>query len=107
MEIASRELNSHMILAPDGDLDYFSIGFLKKDIQKLIQQKAKSVVIDLKKVEYIDSSGFGVIVAACREMNSYNGRLSLMNVRDDIMALMKLATFNTIMNIYKNESDLK
>ena len=106
MEIVSRELKSHRILAPDGDLDYFSVGDLKKVVNKLIQEKVKSVVLDLKKVEYIDSSGFGVIVAACREMNTYSGKLSLMNVRDDIMALMKLATFNTIMTIYKNENEL-
>ncbi len=107
MEIDSRELKSHKILAPNGDIDYFTVGELKKAVFGLIQEKTRSIVIDLKKVEYIDSSGFGMIVTACRAMNDYNGKLGLMNVRDDIMALLKVATFNTIMKIYKSEKELK
>ncbi|MBN1496541.1 MAG: STAS domain-containing protein [Spirochaetes bacterium] len=107
MEIYSREYKSHIILVPNGDIDYFSVGELKNAVFKLIQGKIRSIIIDLKKVEYIDSSGFGLIVAACRAMNDYNGKLGLMNVRDDIMALLKLATFNTIMDIYKSERELK
>jgi anti-sigma B factor antagonist len=107
MEIDSRELKSHKILVPDGDIDYFTVGELKNAVFKLIQEKNKSIIIDLKNVEYIDSSGFGLIVAACRAMNNYHGKMGLMNVRDDIMALLKIATINTIMNIYKSEKDLK
>lgn len=107
MEIYSRDFNLHKLLVPNGDIDYFTVGELKNAVFKLIEEKTKSIVIDLKKVEYIDSSGFGLIVTACRAMNNYNGKLGLMNVRDDIMALLKLATFNTIMDIYKSEKELK
>lgn len=107
MEIYVRDLGVHKIVKLHGDVDYFSASELKNAIFKLINEKAPSIILDLEEVEYMDSSGIGLIVTAHKVMNNYNGMIGLLYVQDDIMSLLKLATVDRILKIYKNISELK
>jgi anti-anti-sigma factor len=107
MDINVREHGEYIILTLRGDIDYFNIGELKNAIFKLINNKIPKLILDLKEVDYMDSSGIGLIVTAHKVMNSYGGSIGLMNVLDEILVLLKLATVDIILKIYKNEDELK
>ncbi|MDM7974281.1 MAG: STAS domain-containing protein [candidate division Zixibacteria bacterium] len=107
MEITIRELNNHKILEISGDIDYFSVSELKSAVFKLINEKTPSIILNLATVEYMDSSGIGMILTAHKAMQVYNGTIGILKVRDDIMSLLKLATVDTFVKIYKSEKELK
>ena len=62
--------------APELDAE---IGSLGEDITSLTR--------DLEKLEYISSAGLRLIVAAYKKMN---GALTLLNVSDEIMSVIKM-----------------
>jgi anti-anti-sigma factor len=107
MDIHYRDLKEHKIVELKGDIDYFSVSELKNALFKLIHDKAPSIILDLQHVEYMDSSGLGLIVTAHRVMNNYNGKISLVNVCDDIRVILKLATVDTLLTIYKNNKEIE
>ncbi len=107
MDIKLRTRGDHRIVEIDGDIDYFSISELKNNIFALINDKARSIILDLKDVEYMDSSGIGLIVTAYKVMNGYGGKIALLHVHEDILALLRLATVDTIMKIFDSENDIK
>jgi anti-sigma B factor antagonist len=107
MEIKVNDLGVHKILELDGDIDYFSVSELKNVIFKLISDKVPSIILNLSDVEYMDSSGIGLIVTAHKVMNNYSGKIGLLNVHEDILVLLKLATVDTILKIYKNKADIE
>ncbi len=102
-----RDLGVHKIMKLHGDVDYFSASELKNAIFKLINEKTPSIILDLEDVEYMDSSGIGLIVTAHKVMSNYNGLIGLVNVRDDILVLLKLATVDSILKIFKDINELK
>lgn len=106
MEIRLRTRGEHKIVEIDGDIDYFSVGDLKNSIFALINDRVRSIILDLKDVEYMDSSGIGLIVTAFKVMNGYGGRIALVHVQEDILALLKLATVDSIMKIYESANDI-
>ncbi|MBN2078219.1 MAG: STAS domain-containing protein [Spirochaetes bacterium] len=107
MEIRLRTRGEHKIVEIDGDIDYFSVGELKNSIFALINDRVRSIILDLKDVEYMDSSGIGLIVTAFKVMNGYGGRIALVHVQEDILALLKLATVDSIMKIYESANDIE
>ena len=107
MDIHFRDLKEHKIIELKGDIDYFSVSELKNAIFKLIHEKTPSIILDLQKVEYMDSSGLGLIVTAHRVMSNYNGKISLVNVCDDIRVILKLATVDTLLTIYSNNAEIE
>ncbi len=106
MVIKNRTRGEHRIIDVDGDVDYFSISELKNGLFALINDRAESIILDLEDVEYMDSSGIGLIVTAYKVMLGYGGKIALLHVHEDILALLKLATVDTIMKIYESENDI-
>ena len=107
MEIDYKDINEHKIMILHGDMDYFSVSELKNALFKLIHEKTKSIILDLSNVEYIDSSGIGLLINANKVMSSYNGKIGLLNIPSDVLHLLKLSTIDTIISIYKSEKDIK
>src|SRR5512137_2906741 len=100
MNIDYKDIRDHKVILLNGDVDYFCVSELKNAVFKLINDRAPSIILDLNNVEYMDSSGIGLIVTAYKVMNQYGGRMGLVNVQDDVMKLLKLTTIDTLMRIY-------
>jgi anti-sigma B factor antagonist len=107
MEIDYRDLGDHKIIELNGDIDYFCVSDLKNAVFKLINDRIPSIILDLNHVAYMDSSGIGLIVTAHKVMNQYGGRISLMNAQEDVLMLLKLATVDTLLKIYKSEKEIQ
>jgi len=106
MEINHRNLRDHKIIAPKGDLDYFSSKELREVIFSHIQDKTKNIVIDLKDVPFIDSAGMGLLITASKELTKINGSIGLLNPSKEVLDLMILATLDKVIRIYDNENDI-
>jgi anti-anti-sigma factor len=106
MEISYRDLRDHTIVMLKGDMDYYCSKELRDAIYKLIHDKTKSIILDLKYVNFIDSAGMGLLLNVNKESNKYNGKVGLLNLSEYILSLIKLATLDRIIPIYNNEDDI-
>ncbi len=59
------------------------------------------VVLDLSRVEFVDSSGLGAIVAAMKQMGS-TGRLDLSGLTPTVEKVFRLTRMDSIFTIYGN-----
>jgi anti-sigma B factor antagonist len=57
------------------------LGSIENSIKNLIQEGARKLVIDLSRLEYIDSAGIGVLVASSGLMEENGGQLRISGVR--------------------------
>ncbi len=108
MDIRVRDLGRHKILEVDGDVDLYNVGELKQAIFRMVEDDdVKSLVIDMKGILYMDSSGVGALVAGQKKMKSQGGRFSLLNINEDVLTILKLATLDKFFTIYFSESELE
>lgn len=66
----------------------------------------KNIVIDLKDVKYIDSSGLSAILVANRLCKSCQGVLVLTGVNDSVMKLITISQLDSILNIIQNPNEI-
>ncbi len=107
MEVSYRDLREHKVIMLKGDMDYFCSRELRDVIFKLIHEKTKNIILDLKDVSFIDSAGMGLLINVNKEAKNHNGKLGLLNLSEGILKLIKLATLDKIIHIYHNEDDIK
>ncbi|MBN2158769.1 MAG: STAS domain-containing protein [Spirochaetes bacterium] len=107
MHITYRDLRDHRIVMLKGDMDYMSIREVKDTILRMIGEGAKSIILDLAQVDFMDSAGMGMLVSVNKEMIRNGGTTGLINVSEEIFNLLKLATVDTIIRIYNNEDEIK
>jgi anti-sigma B factor antagonist len=73
---------------------------IREGINKVFDNSNSKVIIDLKGVEYIDSSGFGCFLSAMRAARSNYGTLKFVNPEPNVMELFKTLHLHTVFQIY-------
>jgi anti-anti-sigma factor len=106
MEIEFKDIGEHKVISISGEVDLYNVSELKKALFSVTDGSYSSVVVDLKDVNYMDSSGIGALVAGQKKMRAHNGKFALMNIHDDSLNILKLATLDKFFTIYESEEDL-
>ena len=66
-------------LSVAGDLDYPQCSEFRMSIHRILVSGPRAAVVDLSRVEYLDSSGLGVLLGMSREYASMGGRVVLVS----------------------------
>jgi anti-anti-sigma factor len=79
-------------LTLEGELDYSECAPFRTTIDRILKHSPPSTVVDLSALEYLDSSGLGLLLALSREYGASGGRLILITNEavDNILELTRL-----------------
>jgi len=75
---------------------------LHEKVKSLGADKIKKVVIDLKDVKWMNSSGLGVLMACMTTLNSTAGKLKLASVTEKVKSLLVITQLMRIFDTYEN-----
>jgi anti-sigma B factor antagonist len=73
---------------------------IREQINKVFDNSYAKVIIDLKGVEYIDSSGFGCFLSVLRTARNSFGTLRFVNPEPRIMDILQTLHLHTVFQIY-------
>ena len=88
-----------------GDLDFHSSPDVRRELSKLVDKQAAKIMIDLKKVSYIDSSGLATFVELFQKMKRYGGKLVLYNLSAGVRSVFEIAKLDSIFLLANSEKD--
>jgi anti-sigma B factor antagonist len=71
-------------------------------IKRLIEQGARKLIVDLSQVNYIDSSGIGVLVACAGQMEQSNGRMRIAGASGAVAKAFKIVHMERITPLDEN-----
>lgn len=104
MEIKFREFGRHKVIEVAGDVDLYNVSELKQAIFDLVENTAThSIIIDMKDTSYLDSSGIGALVAGQKKIKLKGGKFALLNIKEEVLNVLKLATLDQFFTIYESE----
>lgn len=100
MKIDQSITDSVVILAITGDLDSFSVSYLKEHLQKLFNNDQHRIIIDLSSVDFIDSAGLGHLVSCLKVCMHNSGDLLLAGPNDSIKDLLRITKLVDIFKVF-------
>jgi anti-sigma B factor antagonist len=65
------------VLTARGEIDVYTSPDFRRELQTLLEGSVTRVVVDLGAVDFIDSSGLGVLVGALKRMRERDGMIVL------------------------------
>jgi len=78
----------------------------KTELLRLIEaEHIRNILIDLKKVEYVDSSGLGALLFGHRQAKAKSGKLKLLNINPKVSTLIKIAKLEDILEHFSDEQE--
>lgn len=104
LEIKQKEIEGIVILELHGRLvaGTESTDFRRK-ITALISEDRKSIILDMKHVDYIDSTGLGTLVVAHTQLQKVGGSVKLLNVSNRNVQLLILTKLSTVFEMFDQE----
>ncbi len=97
MKLSDRVDNGVAILEPAGKIMGGSDAtLLHERLHEHIDGGVKKVVIDLSRVDWVNSTGLGILISGLTTMRNSGGQLKLANVTEKIQSLLTITKLVTV-----------
>ena len=89
----------------EGEVDVYTAPQLKQQLVRLLESGTKELVVDLTKVEYLDSTALGVLIGGLRRMRERDGNMVLVCPSPRILRVFEITGLDKIFEIYNSLDD--
>ncbi|UCC45184.1 MAG: STAS domain-containing protein [Candidatus Zixiibacteriota bacterium] len=105
MEIELREEGGVVVLTLKGRLDLASGSGLKEQVKELLNKEKNLLHLNLSQVDFINSSGLGVLVSIMKEARLGKGRLTLSDLASYVREIFEITQLSHIFEIFPSEAE--
>ena len=106
MKLTDYESGGVSVLEPKGKImGGPDATLLHEKLHELIEQNRKKVVIDLAKVEWMNSTGLGIMISGLTTLRNSGGELKLANVTEKIQSLLAITKLVTVFEAFDSVED--
>jgi anti-sigma B factor antagonist len=104
VQIATRQSEGRVIFDISGDIDLANSPAMRKALLgEIKEKKSPKVLLNLKSVRYIDSSGIASLVEGLKASRDQGSRLILYGLSPAVREVMELSRLQRIFEIYDTE----
>ena len=103
LTIDIEEVNSQAIMTLKGEIDIYTAAKLKKDLNDLVSEQKSDVIVDLKDVTYMDSTGLGTFISALKHSEKAGSKLRLIRANDRLFRLFKVTGLDDVIDVHSLE----
>lgn len=103
MKFKTKEKNDITVISLEGNvMGGTDANLLNELLHKLVDQGKKKIILDLKGVKLMNSSGLGMLIAGLTTMKNASGNLKLASPSNKIQNLLVVTKLVNIFEIYKS-----
>ena len=104
LTLTTREVDGHMLVAVGGEIDVYTAPKLRDKISELVGAGHHSLIIDLEKVDFLDSTGLGVLVGGLKKVRAHDGSMELICSQDRLLKIFRITGLAKVFTIHESES---
>jgi anti-sigma B factor antagonist len=89
--------------SPDSKkLTVLNVDKVKAKLNDLVDQGYQTLILDFKDINFIDSSGLGILIAIYNHANNRDCRFIICNLSNEVVHLLKLTRLDQVLEIFDN-----
>jgi anti-sigma B factor antagonist len=104
--IEVRTLPDRVVLCLHGELDLASAPMLAQEIEKASSESAAMVVLDLKELRFIDSTGLRIVLAANERAQERGQEFALTRASEQVQRLLSITGVGEHLRIIASPDEL-
>jgi anti-sigma B factor antagonist len=90
LTLTTRDVDGTTIVAVGGEIDVYTAPKLRDKITELVAAGVYDLVIDMEAVEFLDSTGLGVLVGGLKKVRAHDGSLQLVCTQDRLLKIFRI-----------------
>ncbi len=100
LTLNTRTQGEHTVLEVAGEVDVYTAPGLRDRVSDLLDGGEHQLVIDLGGVEFLDSTGLGVLVAGLNRAREVGGSLSLVCPQERVLKLFRITGLDEVFTVH-------
>ncbi len=100
LSLATRTVADHAVLEVGGEVDVYTAPRLREQVTELIDGGARNVVVDLSRVDFLDSTGLGVLVGAHKRLRLVGGTFALVCAKESLLKVFRITALDQIIPLH-------
>lgn len=106
MNVSMQVKHGVLIVRPQGEIDVHTAEQFRREIEEyLAATGVKNVLLSLKDVTFIDSSGIGVILGRYRMVQQWGGRMAAAASKPTVARIFALSGLVKVIKLYRSEAE--
>lgn len=105
MKISQREASDVKIVDFEGNLDTNTSHDAEVELNQLLKQGAKKILVNFENLDYISSAGLRILLVTAKQLKSTDGDFRLCNLNETVLEIFDISGFSTILNVFGTESE--
>jgi len=100
LTLATNEVEGATIIAVGGEIDVYTAPKLRDKITELVADGVYDIIVDMEAVEFLDSTGLGVLVGAMKRLRVANGKFGLVCAKEPLLKIFRITALDQVFPIY-------
>jgi len=100
-------LNEHAagdstVIEVSGEIDVYTAPRLREKIISLVEAGHYRLIVDMERVEFLDSTGLGVLVGGLKRVRQHDGGIDLVCTQGRILRIFRITGLSKVFDIYNS-----
>ena len=95
-----RKVDEHSVVDVKGEIDVYTAPKLREKLIELVSEGSDDVVVNLEGVDFLDSTGLGVLVGGLKRVRSHDGELVLVCTKSRILKVFEITGLTKVFSIH-------
>jgi anti-sigma B factor antagonist len=100
-----QERDGFAVLAVSGEVDVATVPRLREQLHGLVAQGSNQIIVNLDAVDFLDSTGLGVLVGALKRVRSNDGDLYLVCTQPRIRKVFEVTGLTKVFQLFDTVDD--
>jgi anti-sigma B factor antagonist len=105
LSLSTRTEGDRTVVSVGGEIDVYTAPKLREQLVDLINAGQYHLVVDMEDVEFLDSTGLGVLVGGLKRVRAHDGSLRLVCTQERILKIFRITGLTKVFPIHDSVAD--
>src|SRR5207237_7906203 len=100
LDVETSEKDGASVVSLRGEIDVYTAPRLRQTLIDLVEGGATDIVVDMERVDFLDSTGLGVLVGGLKRVKDKDGSMKLVATQDRILKIFDITGLSKVFPIF-------
>lgn len=105
LRLQTREEGPYTVIEVHGEVDVYTAPRLREQIVECVQSGQHHIVVDMSGVEFLDSTGLGVLVGGLKRVRVHGGSMRLVTSNPSVEKIFRITGLGRVFPMHTSLED--
>jgi anti-sigma B factor antagonist len=105
LSLETRQDGGRTVIEVGGEIDVYTAPRLRERIAELVADGHHHLVIDMENVDFLDSTGLGVLVGGLKKVRAQDGSMQLICTQERLLKIFRITGLAKVFAIHGSQAE--